>query len=143
MNTGRHLPVNDTARSPLLELLPSDNFLHVIGRKFWTIRDVDEHLGRFERALDAFRQSHGTATVMIDLRESPVQSAAVAERFGQWNSRLYLPHDRVAIILASSLLKSQVRRVPIAATRELFLSPTAALTWLMADLTGQLISEAA
>lgn len=125
------------------DVVPLESFIRVTGRGFWTVEEIDAHFAELELALDASRQSLGAATVLVDLRDAPVQTAAVTERLGWWTGRLYQAQDRVAIILASSLLKSQMRRIPMAAKRELFLSPMAALTWLTAGLRNEPIAAAA
>lgn len=89
-----------------VEVVSRENFIRLNGRGFRTVKDVDDHFAELELALRATRHARDTATVLIDLRDSPAQTAAVAERLGWWTGRLYLAQDRVAIVLASSPLTS-------------------------------------
>jgi hypothetical protein len=132
-----------TGQPCAFDVVQSENFIRVTGRGFWSVKQIDDHFARLERTLDESRLAQDSALVLVDLRDATVQAAAVADRLGWWTERLYSAQDRVAIVLASSLLKAQMRRVPMAATRELFLSPMAALTWLTAGLRGPAVAHAA
>lgn len=135
--------IDSAATAAHLDLVVTGDILRVTGRGLWTIKDIDDHFIQLKRALDTARRSRGAATVFVDLQDAVVQTDAVAARLGWWTTRSYRTQDRVAIVLASSLLKAQMRRVPMAATRELFLSPMAALTWLTAGSRWQQIVQAA
>ncbi len=70
--------------------------------------------------------------MLVDLRKSPVQSVETAGRIKAATSRIYKPGDRIAIVVQSSLVKTQMRQVVDVTTVELFISIDAAEMWLLA-----------
>lgn len=113
-------------------------FLRVTGAGMWTTGMIDAHFVTVSASLRAMRAARGHAAVLVDLRRAAVQPAAVQATLSRWTSKLYVARDRVAIVVASSLVKSQTRRVDIAATRELFMSMNAAELWLCAPYVRDL-----
>jgi hypothetical protein len=109
----------------------------------WSVSEIDAHFASLQAILKDTRTIHANVLVLVDLRNATAQTAAVTERLSWWTNRLYAPQDRVAIVLASSLLKSQMRRIDIPATRELFLSSAAAMTWLTANAHNPVVAQAA
>jgi hypothetical protein len=109
-----------------------DRYLRVTGKGLWSAAFIDSHFGGLQRQVAAMRALHGHARVLVNLCTATIQTPETAERIRHWTGLIYKERDRVAIVLASSLLKSQMRRVTIIADRELFLSETNALAWLLA-----------
>jgi hypothetical protein len=109
-----------------------DGIIHVTGIGFWTPEQVDRHFGQLRRVIDARRVPGDDVRVLVDLRAAPAQSPETAARIGLATETIYEASDRVAIVLASSLAKLQMRRVVQRARHEMFISPDAALTWLRA-----------
>lgn len=105
--------------------------IEVTGTGQWTRADADEHFAALAGVLRRAREKAGTVRVLVDLRTAGAQPAATTERIAHWTGLLYREGDRVAILVASSLLKSQMRRITTRATRELFISEDAARLWLM------------
>jgi hypothetical protein len=121
-----------TAEVTNLHDAPCDRLIQVFACGTWTEQQVEDHFTDLNRRLRRVRERCASIPVLVDLRLAAVQSQPVFDRLAWWTARLYTPEDRVAILLASSLLKSQMRRIEIDATRELFLSFDAALSWLIA-----------
>jgi hypothetical protein len=117
---------------PSLEIAICDRYLRVDGKGLWSATFIDEHFGPLHQQIIAMRQRDGRARVLVNLSAAMIQPPETAERIRHWTGLIYKERDRVAIVLASSLLKSQMRRVAIIADRELFLSETNALGWLLA-----------
>jgi hypothetical protein len=115
-----------------LEIEVRDRYLRVEGKGLWNAAFIDAHFGALQAQVEAMREQHGKARVLVNLCTATIQTAETAERIRHWTGLIYKERDRVAIVLASSLLKSQMRRVAIIADRELFLSETNALGWLLA-----------
>lgn len=114
------------------EIEVRDRYLRVEGRGLWSAAFIDDHFGALQTQIEAMRAQHGRARVLVNLCTAMIQTNETADRIRHWTGLIYKQQDRVAIVLASSLLKSQMRRVAIIADRELFLSETNALGWLLA-----------
>ena len=106
--------------------------IRVAGCGLVSIDNTDRHFEELERTLIRARSQSRQIRVLVDLRAISVQSHAVAERIAFWTKRVFRQEDRVAIIVASSIVKAQMRRVAFIAQRETFLSETAAGEWLLA-----------
>jgi hypothetical protein len=117
---------------PSLDIEWRGAYLRVLGKGQWSPEFIDGHFGRLKQQIDDLRARAGRARVLVNLTEAMIQPADTAERIRHWTALIYREQDRVAIVLASSLLKSQMRRVSIVADRELFLSETNAIAWLTA-----------
>jgi hypothetical protein len=106
--------------------------IRVVGTGFWTVQDVDNHFQKLGEIVRSVRRSKKQVRVMVDLRGSAVQAPIVIDRIGPMTSATYMENDRVAIVVGSSLAKSQMRRIIRRTHHEFFMSPDAALTWLNA-----------
>lgn len=106
--------------------------LHVIGAGIWDVSTADRHFGALDTQLAKIRASGTKVRVLVDLRRAGQQSAETLACLRGWTGRLYVAGDRVAIIVASSVAKATMRSMASRATRELFLSESAAHTWVMA-----------
>jgi hypothetical protein len=104
--------------------------VRITGKGNWTGTQVDRHFEAVERELIAARTAGAGARVLVDLREAPVQDATAASRIEYWTRRIYTSRDRVAVLAVSCLAKAQLRRIAMIAQRELFVSESAARTWL-------------
>lgn len=125
------------------DALEEGRFLRVIGVGLWTVAMVDAHFVAVSATLRAIRAVRGHAAVLVDLRRAAVQPGPVANALSAWTSKLFVARDRVAIVVASSLVKAQSRRVEVAATRELFMSMNAAELWLCAPYAREPIAQVA
>jgi len=106
-------------------------YIAVQGTGCWSPEYLDAHFADLAGLLGRRRRDR-QVLVLVDLTRAGVQSDETAERIRYWTANLYRQSDRVAIVLASSMLKAQMRRYVMVADRELFLSRTAALAWLLA-----------
>lgn len=95
------------------------------------LADVDRYLATLGDVVRDARLRFGKVRVLADLRNSPVRTQEAAERMRTGNLALYRDGDRVALIVESSLLKMQLRRT-LVEYQNIFLSPSAAETWLTA-----------
>jgi hypothetical protein len=110
----------------------ADGSVRITAQGSWLAEEIDRHFVALDNQLRAIRASGGRARVLVDLRQAPVQADETAARLQRWTGRIYAAEDKVAILVGSSLLKAQMRQLPMAARRELFLSEGAALQWLAA-----------
>ncbi|APR53894.1 STAS/SEC14 domain-containing protein [Sphingomonas koreensis] len=95
------------------------------------LADVDRYLATLGDVVRDARLRFGKVRVLADLRNSPIRTQEAAERMRTGNLALYRDGDRVALIVESSLLKMQLRRT-LVEYQNIFLSPSAAETWLTA-----------
>jgi len=81
----------------------------------------------------AQRRAAGRAVrVLVGLRLSGVQGPETAVRVVHWTQTIYEAGDRVAMNVASSLVRFRMQRVSRIEDREVFMSPGAARRWLLA-----------
>ncbi|RVT93371.1 hypothetical protein [Sphingomonas crocodyli] len=108
------------------------NLIKVVGRGFWSVEHVAAHIREFEAVLIEARRSGQPSRTLVDLRDAPVQAPEVAGMLHTAMCRMYRPPERAAIIVASSLVKMQMKRGFNPATHGVFTSETAAELWLNA-----------
>ncbi len=97
------------------------------------VEDVTDYLAVLTSTVAEARRRSGKVRVLADLRRSPVRTQEAAERIRVGNQSLYRSGDRVALLVASSLLTMQLRRNLVAQYQRIFTSQQDAETWLMAD----------
>jgi hypothetical protein len=106
--------------------------VQVVGRGSWTPAAADRHFAELEQLLLHARQGGLGALAMIDLRLAGEEGPETQARTAHWTRTLYRPGDRIAILVASCLQKSRMRRLTLAGDCQLFLSESAARAWLLA-----------
>lgn len=100
---------------------------------FWSDADADAYLATLREHLTRARLRHGAALVLVDGRQAAVQSATVMKKVADIETILIASeYDRAAYVVANSLSKLQARRLANTNQLEMFLSPSAARTWLLA-----------
>jgi hypothetical protein len=108
------------------------NIIRVLGRGLWSERYARAHFEELEWTLQRTRATRAPVRVLVDIREAAVQTPETTQCLADATDRLYKPGDRIAIVVASSLLKLQMRRATNASIHEIFISLNAAETWLSA-----------
>lgn len=99
---------------------------------FQSAAEVDHYVGVLAKFLETARHRYGRALVLADLCEAPVRSQEAVDRLRSYNQSLYRKHERVALLVESSLLKLQLRRNLVPDLQNIFMSRNAAETWLQA-----------
>lgn len=100
---------------------------------FWTIQTADSYLAELRAQIMQVRRRKGYSLVMVDGRQSQIQTAEVMERMGDIQAILVeSARDRAAYIVTNSLAKLQAQRLSTTDRLKVFLSPSAARTWLLA-----------
>ncbi len=102
------------------------------GRGFWTMAQAEAYAFELGEVMDQCRLRFGHSRVLSDRRGTPVQAHAVADRLGLANATLFTERDRLAVVVDSSLAKSQLRRRFAHSGSQAFLSYAAAELWLTA-----------
>ena len=126
--------MSDCANDATLDIRATfeDGVLRVTGSGPWNRTQLAGHFARLHELIRPIRERGEPLLALIDMRgitEMPDEIVAVIDRE---TARLYQEQDRVAVMVASSLVKMQMKRAAEKAQREFFLSPNAALTWLTA-----------
>jgi hypothetical protein len=106
--------------------------LHAAHYGLWTPDDADRYVDEIQRILRLVRPITGIVRMISDMRNAPVRPADTGSRLHERNMLVYRPTDRLALIVESSLLKMQTRRLCLGSHQETFLSPDAAQTWVLA-----------
>jgi hypothetical protein len=110
--------------------------VRVVGGGLWQRDDVERYLADQRRVVAAARARFGPLKVFFDVRDWVVENEASATQFQDANGQLYLPSDRLAAMVASSLYKPYPRTALRAGNPESFVSRNAAETWLHAYSEG-------
>jgi len=114
----------------------TDRIVRTTGVGTWTIDIIEAHIRAIAPLLRKVREQDGKVLAMVDLTRAPLQSAEVTRRILDPNGPLCGAGDRVALIVQSSLLKVQMKRVDGNDDIAVFISPYAARTWLCAYRHG-------
>ncbi|QIG81396.1 hypothetical protein [Stakelama tenebrarum] len=90
------------------------------------------HFVWLDELIRPFRDRGESILALVDLRETAIFCEHGISLILAETDKLLRKHDRVAMIVQSSLIKAQLKRTAEKMQRELFLSPHAAITWLTA-----------
>lgn len=111
---------------------PGTNLIRLVAAGDFTPGEVDQGFATLAQTLEAVRASHGRARVLVDMRG---MSALAPESFGRADIGIrttYMPEDRVAFLLPTSVIKARMRQIACTNNQQLFLSANAAEIWLSA-----------
>lgn len=98
---------------------------------------IDQCFDEAGEIAKSVRANGGVMRVLVNTRDAIIQNKSTEERMRVGTNALYLPCDRVAMLVKSSLVKAQLRRIVDDSTHQMFLSENAALTWLLAYDKGE------
>ncbi len=101
------------------------------GSGLFTALEVASHLDELAKIVREQRAARRKVRALIDLRDAGTQTNAIATTISEATRRIYHdPSDRVAIIVSSSLLKMQLKRVHSEQSFGIFVSEQAARHFL-------------
>lgn len=106
--------------------------VRLVGHGAWSVEYMNRHFRELDPVVATARMRMRNVMVLADLRDAPIQSPDVAEMINIGTRRLYRDGDRIAIVVQSSLVKLQMKRIVDCAQVQIFISVAAACTWLMA-----------
>lgn len=106
------------------------HIIHVRARGIWTPDIADRYWPAFHPFLIESRAHLGHAKALIDRRGAPIMPMAMVEKMREGIVTYCAPGDRLALVVDSSPLKSQVRQSYPLENLDAFLSYGAALAWL-------------
>lgn len=97
----------------------------------FSAEDVAAHFRQLGEIISRRHASGEVVRALIDLKSAAIQPMGIATSIAEATNRLYSkPTDRVAILVASSLLKMQLRRIHADQPFEIFISEQEARTFL-------------
>ncbi len=96
----------------------------------WTIADVDRFHALQKRINDAARARYGALKIVMDLRGAQVVTAEVSAQMQAGSYKIYGPHDQIAVITSSALLRMQLQRAFTIGIVRIFTSQAEAEAWL-------------
>lgn len=106
--------------------------LRVVSSGFWSVRQIATYFQNYNACIARWHGRQMNVTAICDLREAATQSQEVTDLLSRSISGIYKPGDRVAMIVANSLVKMQMRRVLDGQYHEFFLSLPAGEQWALA-----------
>lgn len=110
----------------------SERVLRCTSSGIWSVAEADRYLAELSiRTIEA--RKRGPLRLLIDAREHPLQPAPVVQRMHNLERVLIQTlSDRVAFLMASCLYKMYAHKFIDHPQISTFISPSAALTWLLA-----------
>jgi hypothetical protein len=87
------------------------SLVRVTGVGFFTLTEARAHFDELALTLTRERSPGRGARVLVDLRLAQTQAQEVATYISERTAALYTAADRVGIVVASPLLRTQLRRV--------------------------------
>ena len=127
-------PVTDPAGTAYsIKFDPATQIIHTRLTGFWDISILDRFGVDVQKFLVASRQQLGFARVLLDRRDSPVQSAEFAEAIRVQGITLYNPNNYIAVVLASALAQMQLKRIVTETRTHQFMDMGEAEAWLRAQ----------
>ncbi|WP_343525327.1 hypothetical protein [Sphingomonas sp.] len=110
--------------------LDEQYIIHVRAHGIWTPAIAERYWTAFRPFLDEARARMGHARALVDRRGAPIMPIEMVQTMHDGITNHYRPGDRLALVVDSSPLKSQVRQNYRRAFLDAFLSHDAALAWL-------------
>jgi hypothetical protein len=111
----------------------AEGFVHMVVEGFFDMGTLSRHFADNADFVRRWRAMGRSIRVLIDAANLLPHSAEGQALVQQSTQRIYVPGDRVAVIVSSNLVKMQMRR---ALSQDqiinFFVSDSAAMTWLMA-----------
>lgn len=108
------------------------HIVHVRATGAWTPEIADRYWPAFSPFLAESRaRLSGYAKALVDRRGAPIMTIAMVHRMRDGIIEHYQPDDRLALVVDSSPLKSQIRQNYPLDHLEAFLSYDAAMAWLL------------
>lgn len=112
---------------------PSVGVLQVSVAGSWTAAEVERYAREARVQFTDARKTVGNLRLLIDLGAAHVLSQELMDPLAKAGMQYSQPDDRVAMIVGSTLLKLQMRRMLGEAPVPIFLSATEAMSWMLSD----------
>ncbi|WBO23475.1 hypothetical protein [Sphingomonas abietis] len=102
----------------------------VYGNGFWSFPQATAFFDDWKQIIRRIHAAGLPVSAFVDMTESGVQKADVAQLIATATLGLYRDGDAIAMLVPNSLAKMQMRRVLEARFHGFFISRSAATTWL-------------
>jgi hypothetical protein len=99
----------------------------------WTIPEIERYAREAGPQFASARKDAGLLRYLIDLRAANILSQEMMEPLGKAGMQYARADDRIALVVGSTLLKLQMRRMLGDAPIPIFISAPEATTWLLSD----------
>ncbi|MBO9669650.1 MAG: hypothetical protein J7485_03950 [Sphingobium sp.] len=99
----------------------------------WTAAEVERYAREARVQFTDARKKAGNLRLLIDLGAAHVLSQELMDPLAKAGMQYSQPDDRVAMVVGSTLLKLQMRRMLGEAPVPIFLSATEAMNWMLSD----------
>jgi hypothetical protein len=96
---------------------------------FWNADTLDMYFADLDRCLHRYRTKGHGVIIISDGRDCSVQSAEIMDKSREIAKGMFMPGDRVALVVSSALNKIQARRSYSGEVFQTFTSIEAAETW--------------
>lgn len=107
-----------------------EGLIRVRGTGLWTAAQASVHFVKLRHAIESLRAIRLPVLVLVDLSESAVQTADVAEAVSHGTASIYRDADFVALVAGSALLGMQMKRAAKVPNMAVFNDVAPALAWL-------------
>ncbi|HZV58406.1 MAG TPA: STAS/SEC14 domain-containing protein [Sphingobium sp.] len=112
---------------------PAGGILRVRVVGSWTLPEVERYAREARERFIAARQRAGLLRLLVDLSETDILSQIVIDPLAKAGMQYSHPDDRVALVVSSTLLKLQMRRMMGDAPAAIFASADEAAAWLASN----------
>lgn len=114
------------------EFEPASGILCVRVAGMWTMPEVERYGREVGARFAAARAQAGALRLLIELSRTEILSQNLLAPLAEAGMRYSQPDDRVAMVVTSSLMKLQMKRMVGDTPVSIFVSEGAARTWLTA-----------
>jgi hypothetical protein len=112
---------------------PASGIIRVVGQGMWTADQACAFFARLERQIAARAEDQRPVRVLVDLRQSQVQTLETADAMTSGTSRFHRLDEYVAVVSPSALHRMQVKATARARHLGLFQDMNEAHAWLIAQ----------
>jgi len=112
---------------------PAAGVLQVRVAGSWTAAEVERYAREARDQFTEARKKAGNLRLLIDLGAAHVLSQELMDPLAKAGMQYSRPDDRVAMVVGSTLLKLQMRRMLGEAPVPIFLSVAEAMNWMLSD----------
>jgi hypothetical protein len=106
--------------------------LRIEARGIWDIAVAEAYVGDVTSMIAELRRRQPQLRAIVDRSDAPIFEAGVPESLMATYAAILQDGDRIAMVVESSLVKGQIRRLAGREETQTFLSISAARTWVLA-----------
>ena len=115
---------------------PSAGILQVRVAGSWTMSEIERYAREAGPQFTAARRDAGLLRLLLDLQSANILSQEMMDPLARAGMQYSRADDRVALVVQSTLLKLQMRRMLGEAPIPIYLSTREATAWLLSDMAA-------